>query len=440
MPVECPSMLTPYDALGEDMLALASRLFPMHRAQTGVGLRQTLEELQRHIPLQVHEIASGTQVFDWQVPQEWHIRDAYVANASGERLIDYRASNLHVVNGSRPIDARMTFAQLRAKLHTVEHHPDWIPYRTCFMRDDWGFCLSQNQFSKLQENEEQELHVVIDSEFFDGAMSYGELLLPGTSNANREILIYTHICHPSLGNDNLSGIIVATYLAKRLADRELKHTLRFVFAPATIGAIAWLATNYESLDRVDHGLVLSLLGNSAPFTYKQSRGGNAQVDRAIRLLFSTEGYDGSIREFTPFGYDERQFCSPGINLPMGCLMRTPNGEFPEYHTSGDNLSFIKPAMVAESLRLCERLISILDENRRFLGTNLNCEPRLGARGIDYSTALRTAIPWLLNLADGRHDLIDVCERAELSFNEIQEASQLLVQHDLIRPQDLQSSS
>ena len=438
MPVDCLQKTTFHENIGDEMHALARRLFPIHRSQTGDGLRQTLSELKQLVPLQIEEVPSGTKVFDWEVPKEWSIRDAYISSESGERFIDYRNSNLHVVNGSRPINARMTFGELEANLHTVESNPDWIPYRTCFMRDDWGFCLSQNQLQKLRAAPDQQFNVVIDSSFEDGSMSYGELLLPSKSGSGREILIYTHICHPSLGNDNLSGIVVATFLAKQLIDHDLDHSIRFAFAPATIGAIAWLARNQESIHRIDHGLVLSLLGDSAPFTYKQSRRGNADVDRAVELLFSTEDFDGSIREFTPFGYDERQFCSPGINLPMGCLMRSPNGEFNEYHTSGDNLSFIKPKMIAESLRFCERIVHLLDQNQRFLSTNPNCEPRLGTRGIDLTT-IGPAIQWLLNLADGSHDLIDVCVKSKLSFTEIQEAARQLVKHDLIRPQDLKTS-
>ena len=418
------------ESCGAAMHALASRLFPLHRAQSGSGVRESLALMQEHIPLQIHEVASGTEVFDWQVPLEWRIQDAYVADRTGRRVIDYRSSNLHVVNGSRPVHETLSFAQLRPHLHTLPDHPEWIPYRTCFMRDDWGFCLTQDQLDLMAGDPQREFEVVIDSSFHDGSLTYGELFLPGRSD--REMLIYTHTCHPSLANDNLSGIVVATFLAKQLISQTSELSLRFVFAPATIGAITWLAQNVDALDRIDHGLVLSLLGNDAPFTYKQSRRGNASIDRAAEHLFVNDRFDGSSREFTPFGYDERQFCSPGINLPLGCLMRTPNAEFPEYHTSADDLSFIRPSMLAESLQLCAELIEMLGANHYYVNTSPMCEPKLGSRGIERSEC-NASIPWLLNLADGQHDLLDICEKSKHPFADLRQAARVLAKHDLIVP-------
>jgi aminopeptidase-like protein len=423
-------------ATGAELHQFAAELYPICRSITGDGLRQTLKAIQAHIPLQISEVPSGTAVFDWTVPKEWNIRDAYIKDGSGTRVVDFQKCNLHVLNYSLPIRARLPLSEIRPHLFTIPAHPDWIPYRTSYYKEDWGFCLSHNQLAALPE---ADYEVCVDSTLADGSLSYGEFFLPGKSRA--EILISCHACHPSLANDNLSGLTVATALAKQLASRgcDLHYSYRFLFLPGTIGAITWLARNREAASRIQHGLVLTCIGDDAPFHYKQSRKGKAEIDRAVAHVLShfTEG--PQILEFSPYGYDERQYCSPGFNLAVGCLMRSVWGTFPEYHTSADNLDFIQPQCLAESLRVCAAAIEILESNKRYRNLNPFCEPQLGRRGLYRSTGGESiadeinARLWVLNLSDGEHTLLDIAERSRLPFPAIQEAANLLRENGLLEP-------
>jgi len=322
--------------VGQEIYALIVELFPICRSITGDGVRKTLNIVSKHLPLEIHEVPTGTQVFDWTVPKEWNIRDAYVKNSRGEKIIDFQKSNLHVLNYSVPIRKTLRLDELNEHLFTLPDHPDWIPYKTSYYKENWGFCLAHNQ---LQGLDDENYEVVIDSTLGDGHLTYGEYLIPGKSKD--EILISTHVCHPSLANDNLSGVCTAAFLAKHLSDLELKYTYRFLFIPGTIGAITWLAVNKERTNKIRHGLVLTGVGDSGKLTYKKSRQGNALIDRAAQHVLKHSGDEYSIREFSPYGYDERQYCSPGFNLPVGRLSRTPYGEYPEYHTSADNPGFVK---------------------------------------------------------------------------------------------------
>lgn len=420
-----------------DIYSLAARLYPIHRCITGDGVRQTLQLLNDYIPVGIHEVPTGTQVFDWEVPNEWNIRDAYVADETGRRLIDYQQSNLHVVNYSLPVDATMTWRELRPHLHTLPEHPGWIPYRTAYFREQWGFCLTQHQFDELEREPDRHYHVRIDATLDKGSLTYGELLVPGQSS--EEVLISTHACHPSLANDNASGIAVATHVAQHLLScKNLRYSYRFIFVPATIGAITWLSVNHWRLDRIKHGLVLSLLGDTGNLTYKQSWFGDAEIDRIVVQVLGDLGCDFETRPFEPFGYDERQFGSPGIRLKMGCLMRTPNGEFPEYHSSADNLDLICPESLGDSWAKCVTIVEALEANRRYLNLSPNGEPQLGRRGL-YSAfgerndrpGLQRAVLWLLNLSDGDHSVLDVARRSGLPFLLVAEAADLLVRHDLL---------
>lgn len=420
--------------VGPAIHALMRELYPICRSITGDGFRQTLARLKEEVPLEVHEVPSGTKVFDWTVPREWNIRDAYVKNSSGDRVIDFRRHNLHVVNYSVPVQGKMSLAQLRPHLHTLPDQPDLIPYRTSYYKEAWGFCLPHRQLEQMPEDEYE---VCIDSTLEDGHLTYGECLLKGASA--QEVLISCHACHPSLCNDNLSGVTVATFLAKHLAQVPLRYSYRFLFIPGTIGSITWLSLNEDRARAIAHGLVLTCIGDRGNFTYKKSRRGNAEIDLAMGHILRHSGRDYATVEFSPYGYDERQYCSPGFNLAVGCLMRSPHGEFAEYHTSADNLDFVDPAALADSFAKILSVFDVLEHNRTYMNLNPKCEPQLGKRGL-YSVVggtsikqLEMAMLWVLNLSDGSFSLLDIAERSGLAFDMINNAADMLLRHDLLTP-------
>jgi aminopeptidase-like protein len=420
---------------GAEMHALVERLYPICRSITGDGVRQTLQAVAEHIPLQVREVPSGTAVFDWTVPQEWAIREAYIADGAGRRIVDFAESNLHVVSYSAPIDATMTLDELRPHLHTLPEQPTLTPYRTSYYSPDWGFCLPHELLEQLDPAEQY--HVKIDSTLFDGHLTYAECLLPGRTPD--ELLFSVHVCHPSLANDNLAGIAVATWLAQELVEQDLHHTVRILFLPGTIGSITWLARNQEHVDKIKHGLVLACAGDPGPLTYKRSRRGDADIDRAVPHVLAAAGRPHKVVDFSPYGYDERQYCSPGFNLPVGCLTRTPYAGYPEYHTSADNPGFVSPEALEDTLQACRDLVSVLDRDRRYRSLNPYCEPQLGKRGLYESLggrsdakAAQLAMLWVQNLADGQHSLLDVAERAGLSFDAMAEAADALRDAGLIK--------
>ena len=418
--------------IGQEMYRLIAELFPICRSITGNGVRETLRILKKHIAIEVHNVPTGTQVFDWTVPREWNITDAYLKNSRGERVIDFQVSNLHVVNYSVPVKKRLSLAELRPYLFTLPDYPDSIPYRTSYYNENWGFCLSHNQLMKLGE---EEYEVCIDSTLEAGSLTYGEYLIPGQTSD--EVLVTCHVCHPSLANDNLSGIAVALFLAKYLSDKKNKYSYRFLFIPGTIGSITWLSINESKVSRIKHGLVLASLGAGEKFTYKKSRRGDAEIDRATMHVLHHSGKTCQILDFSPYGYDERQFCSPGFNLPVGCFMRLQNGEFPEYHTSADNLEFVKPALLVESFDMVVAILNLVQNNDTYMNQNPKCEPQLGKRGL-YRTiggvergVDELALLWVLNLSDGTHSLLDIAERSGCAFNAIKLAVDLLVDHQLL---------
>lgn len=463
-------------ASGDWMHAFASELFPICRSITGEGLRTTLRRIQQEIPIAIHEVPSGTQVLDWTVPEEWNIRDAWIANARGERLIDFHAHNLHVASYSTPLRARMSLDELRPHLHSLPQHPDWIPYRTSYYKRTWGFCLTHRQ---LQQLEPGEYDVCIDSTLAPGALSYGELLLRGASED--EFLVSVHCCHPSLANDNLSGVAVAVALAKMLSGRAtlssarravpalnpetiaktrhagdsgampgLRHSIRFLFIPGTIGAITWLARNEEKLARVKAGLVLTCIGDAGPFTYKKSRRGHAAIDRSVAQALRDSGQLHRVIDFFPYGYDERQYGSPGFNLPVGCFMRSQHGTFPEYHSSADNLNFIKPDALEESLRVLLRVIEASGQSDlsdapttnnqqrttnkpRFLNLKPKGEPHLVKYDI-HAALDGDVLPalWVLNFSDGGHALDEIAAKSGLPFDKLLRAADILCTRGLLK--------
>jgi len=431
--------------LNEPMLALAEsqgrlmyttirELFPIPRSITGDGLRQTIDILNKILPLSITEVPTGKQVFDWTIPEEWGVDEAYIENAEGVRVVDWKESNLHVVGYSVPVDITMSLSELKQHLHTLPEHPDWIPYRTSYYSRTWGFCLTHRQLSTLPEGN---YRAVIRSRHLPGSLTLAEYLHQGESD--EEVLVFSHDCHPSLANDNLSGVAIATYLAAYLRNRSTRFSYRFVFAPATIGSIAWMANNESALGRIRHGLVLSVLGGGGPFHYKVSRAGNQIIDRTAWHLLRTE-YPGSQKlDFLPWGYDERQFCSPGINLPVGRLTRTPNGEFPEYHTSADNLEYLSPQDLGEAWLACLKIFEALECNDTYINLSPKGEPQLGRRGLYRSTGGYQHVPerqlallWVLNQSDGNSSLLDIAERSGLQFSVLVRAAKDLEHVELIK--------
>jgi len=421
-------------AEGHAMFRLIAEMYPICRSITGDGLRETLRALQRQIPLELREVPTGTQVFDWTVPKEWNIRDAYVKNAKGERVIDFQKSNLHVVNYSVPVQRQMALGELKEHLFTLPAHPDWIPYRTSYYKESWGFCLPQKQLAGLKD---EEYEVCIDSTLEDGHLTYGEYFLQG--DTRDEVLISCHACHPSLCNDNLSGIALAISLALRLQSASRRYSYRFLFIPGTIGAITWLAKNEDKTANIKHGLVLTGVGDAGALHYKKSRKGTADVDRAAAHVLKHSGQRHETLEFSPYGYDERQYCSPGINLSVGRLSRTPHGTFPEYHTSADNLEFVHADKLGEALAVSLEILAVLESNGTFVNLNPKCEPQLGRRGL-YRMVGGTAdagvsemaMLWVLNLSDGKNSLLDIAERSGMRFEAIRQAAEALEEHKLLR--------
>jgi aminopeptidase-like protein len=424
-------------SIGTELYGLIAELYPICRSITGEGVRETLRRIQQRLPLSIHEVASGTPVYDWTVPREWNIHDAWVKNLKGERVVDFQKSNLHVVSYSVPVRKRVPLSELRKHLHTLPERPGSIPYKTSYYSEAWGFCVSDEQYQALTD---PEYDVCIDSTLQDGHLTYGEWHLPGKSE--EEVLLSCHVCHPSLCNDNLSGISVAVFLAhwlSTLTTRRLSY--RFLFIPGTIGSITWLARNQKRLGVIRNGLVLTGLGGPGKLVYKRSRIGAADIDRAAANVLKHSADGSELRDFIPYGYDERQYCSPGINLPVGCLSRTPYGEYPEYHTSADNLEFVDPVKLEDSFRACQSILDVLEGNLTYVNRNPMCEPQLGKRGLygsmggaDEARAREMALLWVLNLSDGSHSLLDVAERSGLSFEAISRAAGLLLRSGLLEEQ------
>ena len=422
------------EELGKELHNFIVKLYPICRSITGEGVRETLRVIRKRIPLEIHEVPSGTQVFDWTVPLEWNVSDAYVMNREGKRVIDFKAHNLHLMSYSLPIREKMSLADLRPHLFTLPEYPEWIPYRTSYYKENWGFCLRHLDFERLSDDE---YDVVIDSSLQPGSLTYGEFYVRGETSD--EILISCHVCHPSMCNDNLSGITVAVKLAETMVTRSRRYSYRFLFIPGTIGSITWLAQNEQVVSRIKHGLVLTGVGDAGNITYKKSRQGNAEIDRTMAHVLRHSGKSSTIIDFFPYGYDERQYCSPGFDLPVGCFMRAPHGQYPEYHSSADNLDFVKTDSLAQSYAQCLEVCELLEGNRTYMNQNPKCEPQLGRRGLYRAVAgqqekqwTELALFWVLNASDGNHTLLDIAERADLPFGKIQSAAEALLEVGLLK--------
>lgn len=417
------------DGVGEEMLDLARELFPLNRSLTGEGNRRTFELLARHAPFELHEVPTGTQVLDWTVPREWNVREAWLAAPDGTRVVDFARCNLHLLGYSVPVRTRLPLAELRAHLYTLPEQPRWIPYRTSYWNENWGFCLPHEQLERLPEGEYE---VCIDTTLEAGHMTYAEAVVPGATDD--EVLLTGYACHPSLANDNLSGIVLLTMLARLLGELRLRHTYRFLLSPGTIGPITWLALNEERLERVKHGLVAVCVGDRGPMTYKRSRRGDAKIDRAVECVLRDRRREHAIEDFVPWGGDERQFCSPGFDLPVGVLMRTPHGMFPEYHTSADDLSLIEAPSLADSLLAYLQVVDVLESDARYLNLSPKGEPQLGRRGLYPAVSAGLPLPgeldmrsllWVLSLADGETSLLEMAERSGSAFGALREAARRL---------------
>ncbi len=423
--------------IGDRLYDLARELYPINRSITGQGVRDTLAIVSRVLPLDIQAVPTGTQVFDWTIPNEWNLREAYIEDASGHRLVDVQNHNLHILGYSTPIDAWMPLEELQSHLYSLPQYPDWIPYRTSYYKESWGFCLTHRQLAALRP---QQYHVRIDATLAPGVLNYGEAVIHGETDD--EFLISAHVCHPSLANDNLSGIALSAFLGAALASHRPRHTFRIVFAPGTIGSIAWLATHQETTQRIKHGLVAALLGRPGPLVYKKTRGGGAPIDEAAAHVLRRRKRNDEVIDFSPWGYDERQFNSPGIALNIGRLTRAPEGAYPEYHTSADNLELVTPATLEDSYRAMCEIIDVIDRNGRYRNLRGKGEPQLGKYGlygplggVSSVEAGRLAILWSLSLADGDHTLLEVAERSGLPFDDIFHATTRLTEAGLLEPAD-----
>ncbi len=419
-------------AMAREAFGLIRELYPECRSITGDGVRRTLDRLQEIVPLQRHEVATGTPLFDWEVPREWNVAGAWIKDEKGRVIVDFKNHSLHLVSYSAPFRGRLTLDELRRHLHSMPDKPDWIPYRTSYYNEYWGFCMRHRDVEALAPGN---YDVCVDTSLKAGSLSYAETVIPGRTE--QEVLIYTHTCHPSLANDNLTGMSVAALLARELRRCEPHFTHRFVFGPGTIGSLTWLAANEAKLPLIRHGLVIGLLGDPGALTYKESQRGNADVDRAARYLLPTVASSARFMAFEPYGYDERQFCSPGFNLPVGRLTRSPNGSYPEYHSSADNVEFIRETSLAESIVAITGLLELLDGNRTYRNLSPKGEPRLGTRGLYGKVGGTTpgswssALLWVLNQSDGTRDLLSIAQRSALPFDEIANAAAALAAAQLL---------
>ena len=405
-----PDQVTPLDLenCGVAMHELAAELFPICRSITGDGVRETLRLIKRHIPLTVHEVPTGTRVFDWTIPREWNIRDACVLDRQGNKVVDFRENNLHVVSYSTPVEKTVTLAELQEHLYSLEDKPEAIPYITSYYEERWGFCLSHNQRQGLAKGT---YRVVIDSDLRDGCLTYGDLIIPGASH--KEVMLSTYVCHPSMANNELSGPVVTTMLAKWIASQPRRYTYRIVFVPETIGSLAYLSVNLDDMKRnVVAGFNVTCVGDEGAFSYVPSRNGATLADRAALNVLVNEHPDFIRYSYLDRGSDERQYCSPGIDLPVASIMRSKYGEYPEYHTSLDNLELVTPAGLEDSFKVLRDCLELLERNRVYRATCLG-EPQLVRHGLypiagghDSSGRVRDLLN-LLAYADGVKDLIDI---------------------------------
>ena len=412
------------------------RLWPLNRSLTGEANRETLKILSEIIPLQIQEIPSGTQSFDWVVPPEWNAREAWIKDEKGNTIVDFKENNLHLLGYSEAFEGKMTFKQLKDHIYTLPNQPDLIPYLTSYYCKRWGFCISHNQFEGLDKT--TKYNIKIDSKLDDeGSMTIADLVIKGKSE--KEILFSTYICHPSLASNELSGPLVTAFIYDQLKNQDLYYTYRFVFVPETIGTITYLSKYGNHLkEKLVAGFVVTCIGDDGNFTYKKSRRGDTLADRAVQLILQQTENDFKIKEFAPRGSDERQYCSPGFNLPVGSLMRTMYGEYPEYHTSGDNKDFISFEAMEGSVAKYLDIIKLIEMNRKYINQFPYCEPQLGKRNLYPTLSEKNkdieieAMMWILNYSDGKYDLIDIIEKSKINYKIILKVTDKLLSNKIIK--------
>jgi aminopeptidase-like protein len=425
---------------GESLQRFVADLYDGCQRAGGDGIRATLAALRSYIPLTVHEVRSGTQIFDWTVPLEWKLREAHITDPSGKRVVGALNSNLPVVAYSAPVRARMPLAELKGHIFSEREHFDWIPNGRSHPSDAWGFYLSNQELEALPEGE---YDVCIDSCLEPGQLTYGECLVRGRSF--EEVLISCHLGNPCFPNDNLSSIVVATALAQRLRSKRTRYSYRFLFIPSTVGSIAWIALNQSRLFRIKHGLVLTQLGGLGQPSYKVSRHGDAEIDRIFAFVLGETGEAFQIEAFSPFGQDERQYCSPGLDLPVGRFMRTRAALTAEDHASNGDLTAAHAKPLHDSLAKLRSVIDILEHNRCYLNQKPYCEPQLSKYGLARfrsglsAAAHRHALLWVLNYSDGENSLLDIAARAGLHWSDIKHAASALRACELLKLADRQPS-
>ena len=415
---------------------LFDRLFPINRSLTGEGNRESLKILSEVVDLQIYEVPSGTRCFDWTIPQEWNVKEAWIKDSTGKTIVNFKDLNLHLLGYSIPFQGQMTLNELKPHLFSIPEMPESVPYLTSYYKERWGFCLKHSQLLELKNDTYE---VLIDSELNkNGAMTFGEAFIKGESE--KEVLFSTYICHPSLANNELSGPLVTSFIYKLLKGRKLRYSYRFLFLPETIGAIYYLSKYGKRLkDHLIAGFVVTTIGDSGQFTYKRSRIGNSLPDRAVEKVLNETEKDYIIEDFFPNGSDERQYCSPGFNLPVGSLMRTRYGKYKEYHTSDDNKSFISFDAMQKSVEKYIQVVDIIEKNRIYLNQSPFCEPQLGKRGLYPTLGSQKEVQeyvdatlWLLNLSDGTNDLISISKQSKINFNHLEKVAEKLLKHGLIQ--------
>jgi len=415
---------------GRAALARMAELYPICRSISGNGLRETLRLIGRDVPLQIVETPTGNHVLDWIVPNEWNIRAAWIEGPDGARVVDFADSNLHVLNYSAPVDTTVSLEELREHVFTHPTNPDLVPYRTSYYAERWGFCMSQHQLDALQPGE---YRAFVDSTLAPGSISYGEAVFPGSTD--EEVLLTTYPCHPSLANDNLSGVALLAEIGRALAVQPARRfTYRLLWVPGTIGSICWLAANRDRVNRIRHGLVISCVGDPGPFTYKRSRRGDTEIDRAVTHVLRSDP-ENRVLDWSPYGGDERQFCSPGFDLPVGAFARTPADRFPEYHSSADNLELVRAEHLAGSFETLLQVIDVIESNAHYLNRSPFGEPQLGRRGlyrgVGGGSSQELALLWVLSLSDGTRSLLDIADTSGMSFDDLRQAADRLAAHDLL---------
>tara|TARA_Y100000022_G_scaffold74814_1_gene64434 strand:- start:494 stop:1774 length:1281 start_codon:yes stop_codon:yes gene_type:complete len=422
--------------IGQEIHTFATQLWGINRSITGQGVRNTLDLVKQHLPdLEVKSIPSGTEVFDWIVPKEWHAKDAYIITPSGEKICDFKVNNLHLLGYSSSFEGKVNLEELKEYLYTLPDQPEAIPYITSYYKERWGFCLSQNQYDQLEDGD---YYVKIDAEHFDGVLNYGELILPGKSK--KEVFLSTYICHPSMANNELSGPTVVTFLAKWLSDLSERHyTYRIVFIPETIGSITYLSLNYNEMKKkIISGFNVSCVGDDRAYSYVPSRNGNTLSDDIAKHILRHIAPDFESYTWLDRGSDERQYCAPGIDLPIASIMRTKYGQYPEYHTSLDDLNnVVTPSGLDGGYWAIRKAIEAIERNKKYCVTVLG-EPQMGKRGLYPTLSTKKSgeqvrlMMDLISLCDGENTLLQIAETLKTPIWELYELIDKLVEHKLLQ--------